>query len=118
MYTRNPKPLRERKSRKCPHPNCPVPEQPDPWELRQCTLNKPIWISIPAGGHIHLTCPVHPEGHIIYGPNITWGDPWDWSRGPYCGPKTYQGIDYEYDPSKDLTFDSTKPWGSSTGSAF
>ena len=54
--------------KRCPHPNCP--ENDKPYSFERCVLNDPIWISIPAGEHIHLTCPVHPQGHILYGPNI------------------------------------------------
>jgi hypothetical protein len=81
--------------RRCPHPDCPIPFE-DPWPKQECTLHKPIWISIPPGEHIHLDCPVHPEGHIIYGPRVYWmNDPIrpqfdfrdddDW-RDPYPQP--------------------------------
>lgn len=54
----------------CADPNCPAnnrprPQLPDP----RCICNKPIWISIPYGEHIH--CPVHPE-MILYGSSITY----------------------------------------------
>ena len=115
-----------KRSKRCPHPNCPVPERPDPRELSQCTLNKPIWIVIPPGGHIHLDCPVHPEGHIVYGPDITWCERypsptrrWDtpkwWCETNLPDPN-HQIVDYEHDPGKDLMFDSTKPFGTATGS--
>lgn len=45
----------------------------EPWERRpdlRCICNKPMMISIPAGQHIHVWCPVH--GDIkIYGPRYT-----------------------------------------------
>jgi len=71
MY-KQPKAPRQRTPR-CPHPNCPANDEPwiDPWEASQCTLNKPLFMVIPPGG-VHLSCPVHPEGHHIYGPDITW----------------------------------------------
>jgi len=67
--------------KRCPHPNCP--ENDNPWgdypDMRECTQFKPIWISIPPGEHVHISCPVHPEGHIIYGsriprPRVTWDE--------------------------------------------
>jgi hypothetical protein len=65
-------------------------------------------IVIPPEG-IHLPCPVHPEGHHIYGSGIVWcennlPDP---ANKPWC--------EYEHDPSKDLTYDSTRPCGTATG---
>lgn len=79
---------------KCPY--CPPDKQPfDPWKESQCVLNKPLWMVIPPEG-IHLACPVHPEGHHVYGTTIT-------------------GVDYQHDPSKDLTYDSTRPYGTTTG---
>lgn len=68
------KELSKRGSRKrCPHPNCPANKEPwiDPWEASQCTLNKPLWMVIPPEG-VHIPCPVHPEGHHIYGSPVTW----------------------------------------------
>jgi hypothetical protein len=63
---------------------------------------------IPPEG-IHLSCPVHPEGHHIYGSTAMWMDnPMQPStQKPWC--------EYEHDPSKDLTYDSTKPYGTATG---
>jgi hypothetical protein len=77
---------------RCPY--CP-PTAPeiDPYDGRECTLNKPLWMVIPPGG-IHLSCPVHPEGHHIYGMDIT------------C--QTSPIVEFQHDPSKDLTYDSTK----------
>ena len=84
---------------KCPF--CPPDKQPrDPWKESQCVLNKPIWMVIPPEG-IHLSCPVHPEGHHIYGTQIT------------C--QTSPIVEYQHDPSKDLTYDSTRPYGTATG---
>jgi hypothetical protein len=37
----------------------------------ECTLNKPLWIVIPPGGHIHINCPIH-GSHRINGPMVTW----------------------------------------------
>jgi hypothetical protein len=110
-----------RRTPRCPHPNCPSNQEPwtDPWEAAQCTLNKPIWMVIPPEG-VHISCPVHPEGHHIYGSPITsWEIPmWkennlpDPANTPWCESK---GLTYEHDPSKDLTYDSTKPYGTATG---
>ena len=58
--------------KRCPHPNCPENDRPYPYPHERCVLNDPIWISIPAGEHIHLTCPVHPQGHILRGSPITF----------------------------------------------
>lgn len=38
-------------------------------------MHEPIWISIPAGGHVHITCPIHAQGHILYGSNIHMEQP-------------------------------------------
>jgi hypothetical protein len=57
---------------KCPHPGCPVPDYDD--EIRKarfCVLNKPLLLYVPPGTHMHLSCPVHPEGHIIFGSSVT-----------------------------------------------
>jgi len=81
--------------KRCPHPNCPENDR-DPWidEYRECTLHKPIWISIPAGEHIHIECPVHPGGHILRGSNIRyeiqmdkddWGTPRWWKENNLPG---------------------------------
>lgn len=60
--------------KRCPHPNCPENDRPEfPYE--KCTLTEPIWISIPAGEHIHISCPVHAEGHILRGNPISWKKP-------------------------------------------
>ena len=63
--------------KRCPHPNCPENHEPygEPYDTRKCTQYQPIWISIPAGEHVHISCPVHPEGHIIYGPDISFKKP-------------------------------------------
>lgn len=93
---------------KCPF--CPPDKQPiDPWKKSQCVLNKPLWMVIPAEG-IHLHCPVHPEGHHIQGNQITCATP--------MTPDRSQIIDYQHDPSKDLTYDSTRPYGTVTGTGF
>ena len=83
------------KRQRCPF--CP-PTEPeiDPYDGRECSLNKALWMVIPAEG-IHLHCPVHPEGHHIYGNEIT------------CATPINPGIvEFQHDPSKDLTYDSTK----------
>ena len=75
--------------KRCPHPNCPENDRYPFDDLRECTQFQPIWISIPPGGHVHISCPVHPEGHIIYGPRIsykpprvTWGEDDFYKLGP------------------------------------
>jgi hypothetical protein len=124
-----------------PQKECPFckpgRKRPDPWRESQCTLNKPLWMVIPPGG-VHLSCPVHPEGHHVFGPQVTWmgpadkfpgpnlperednlPDPWDkpWDKMGYYDPSDQKfRCDYEHDPSKDLTYDSTKPYGTATGS--
>ena len=79
----------------CPH--CPPEEiefpEPEPYNPL-CICNKPMLLYIPAGQHIH--CPVHPDVKI-------------YSSSPMCG------LTYDHDPSKDLTFDSTRPFGTATG---
>ena len=73
MY-KQPKNLKQRKPR-CPHPNCPSNQEPwiDPWEESQCTLTKPLWMVIPPEG-VHISCPVHSEGHHIPGNGIMWDE--------------------------------------------
>ena len=60
--------------KRCPHPNCPENDRPE-FPFEKCTLTEPIWISIPAGEHIHISCPVHSEGHILRGNPISWKRP-------------------------------------------
>ena len=55
----------------CPHPGCPIKDY-DLWKESQCTANKPMLLYVPAGQHVHIYCPVHPEGHVIYGSSVTW----------------------------------------------
>lgn len=86
----------------CPH--CPDETvwEPDPsYDNPNCICNKPMMIYIPAGQHIH--CPVHPD-YRIFGQDIRCG------TGGGNG-----GCVYEHDSSKDLTFDSTRPFGTATG---
>lgn len=68
MYKpRAPKP---RKQKECPF--CKPGYKPaDPYRESQCTLNKPLWMVIPPGG-VHLECPVHPEGHHVFGSPTVW----------------------------------------------
>lgn len=91
-------------------PFCKPNRKPfDPYRESQCTLNKPLFMVIPPGG-VHLECPVHPEGHHVFGPQVTFmrennlPDP---ANKPWC--------EYQHDSSKDLTFDSTRPYGTATG---
>lgn len=39
----------------------------------QCTALKPIWMVIPPEG-ITIPCPVHPKGHFLKGPSVSWSD--------------------------------------------
>jgi hypothetical protein len=56
---------------RCPY--CPADsgEAFDPFKLAHCVLNKPLFMVIPPEG-VHLNCPVHPEGHHVHGPRVTW----------------------------------------------
>jgi|SRR5208283_1006458 len=106
MY-RKPKPRKIHKG-KCPFCD---PWARDPWVEAQCVLNKPLWMVIPPGG-VHLNCPVHPEGHHVFGPGIRMDnnlpDPSFKVTGkPWC--------EYDHDPSKDLTYDSAQPYGTTSG---
>jgi len=89
--------MKIRKSNPCPQcpPDAPY-EEPEPYNPA-CICNKPMLLYIPAGQHIH--CPVHPDV-VIY------------SSSPMC---MSTGLDYTHDASKDLTYDSTKPFGTMTG---
>jgi hypothetical protein len=51
---------------KCPHPGCDLPDE-EYYPVGRCVLTEPMGIAIPAGQHIHLSCPVHPPGHILRG---------------------------------------------------
>lgn len=76
-YKRGRKPSRDSK----PCPFCDPDFKPlDPWREAQCVLNKPLMMVIPPGG-VRLSCPVHPEGHHVFGSQVYMGDPapvrWD-----------------------------------------
>lgn len=66
----------------------------DPYRESQCTLNKPLWMVIPPGG-VHLECPVHPDGHHVFGSQVSFME-----SKPWC--------EYTDDPSKHLTMDSSR----------
>jgi len=34
---------------------------------------RPLSLYIPPGTHMHLGCPVHPEGHVLRGSSVTLG---------------------------------------------
>ncbi len=53
----------------CPH--CPPHRRYPRPPLLECSLRKPLWMVIPPGG-VHIPCPVHPGGHHIFGPQVTW----------------------------------------------
>src|SRR5271157_2470442 len=56
--------------RKCPF--CDPNYKPrDPFRESRCVLNQPLFMVIPPGG-VHLSCPIHPEGHHVFGPEISW----------------------------------------------
>ena len=97
----------------CPYCN-PKHPRPDPWLESQCVLRRPLLMVIPPGG-IHLSCPCHPEGHHVHGPEIMC-----------ISPTTVSGstnpiADSSYrPPDLDSTrffceYDSTKPFGTVTG---
>lgn len=52
---------------------CPHCAQPQPFSFpdSQCVLNKPLMMLIPPQG-VHLSCPVHPGGHHVFGPQVTY----------------------------------------------
>ncbi len=95
--------MKTRKQNPCPQ----CPPDSEPWEPEpynpNCICNKPLLLYIPPGQHIH--CPVHPDV-ILRGSDITCST-FDKMRTGGCT--------YTHDPSKDLTFDSTKPFGTATG---
>lgn len=47
---------------------CPKPWS-FPWHV-QCVLNTPLYMVIPPDG-VHLSCPAHPEGHHVFGNQVT-----------------------------------------------
>lgn len=105
------------KDRECPQcaPRCPwCDHSRRPWNGQRCTLNQPLMMVIPPEG-VHLDCPVHSAGHHIFGSGVSWMEkPTMWKHNydtPYVD-STYRPIDYQRDPSKDLTFDNlhSKTW--------
>jgi hypothetical protein len=96
-----------KKAKSCPYCK-PCDDCDRPWRESQCILNKPLMMVIPPGG-VHLDCPVHPEGHHIFGPPSPWMETPTWADFD----STYRPIEYDHDPSKDLMYDSTHPvWNS------
>lgn len=53
---------------KKPCPHCEHPPEPMPQGM--CVLNRNLMMVIGPQG-VHLDCPVHPEGHHIFGPQVT-----------------------------------------------
>src|SRR5208282_5424767 len=100
MYRKS-RPIKTRKE-KCPF--CDPKFVPrDPFRESQCVLNKPLWMVIPPGG-VHLSCPVHPEGHHVFGPGVTWmGD----RAEKYPRPNLPEPDDNLPDPGFKVT---GKPW--------
>lgn len=47
----------------CKHPREPI-------RPSRCVLREPLMMVIPPEG-VHLTCPEHPEGHHVYGPQVS-----------------------------------------------
>lgn len=41
-----------------------------PVNFSRCVLNRPLMISVPPEG-MHISCPAHPEGHHLYGTQVT-----------------------------------------------
>ena len=52
-------------------PNCPGCNKPYKPPIEQCSLNKPLWMVIPPEG-VHLSCPIHPQGHHVFGSRISY----------------------------------------------
>ena len=96
MYKIKPvRPITPRKE-KCPF--CDKDYKPrDPFRESRCVLNQPLMMVIPPGG-VHLSCPIHPEGHHVFGPEISWMDsPINYERNlpdPADSPRS------EYDPKR------------------
>ncbi len=91
------------RGRKCPF--CDPDFKPrDPFRESQCVLNKPLMMVIPPGG-VHLECPIHPEGHHVFGPQITWMDePIRYNREdnlPDPANKPWCEYDMLYRPNQD-----------------
>lgn len=54
----------------CGHPGCDIDDHPFP--AQDCVLSKPLMLSVPAGTHMHIDCPVHGKGaHVIRGSGAT-----------------------------------------------
>ena len=86
---------RPKKNHKKECPFCKPDRKPfDPFRESQCVLNKPLFMVIPPGG-VHLECPIHPEGHHVFGPQVTFmrennlPDPAD---KPWCESSTMTGF--------------------------
>jgi hypothetical protein len=87
-------------------PFCKPAQRPDPWRDAQCTLNKPLWMVIPPEG-VHLSCPVHPEGHHVFGSSVTWG----MQARPWCDyDSSGRPVDYDTSKNRIVEFDATRPW--------
>lgn len=107
-----------------PRNHCPYcdPNRPkfDPWRESQCVLNKPLMMVIPPGG-VHLSCPVHSDGHHIFGPSVTWMESkpeWNFTKRTCELDSTYRPIDYDSSRGRIIDFDSTRPYGTCTGDKF
>ena len=111
----HPKPRKPKN--KCPFCD-PDSKRRDPFRESQCVLNKPLFMVIPPGG-VHLDCPVHPEGHHVFGPSITWLESPRWGEEnnlpnpadkPWCEyDSTRKFIDY--DSTRQFTdYDSSRPF--------
>jgi hypothetical protein len=110
--------------RPCPHPGCPIPYR-DPWRESQCVLNKPLGLYIPPGEHIHLECPVHPQGHVLYGSPITFMDTpmkrwennlpdpdWKVTGSGNVLDSSRQFVDYDASSKRFFVdYDASKPFG-------
>lgn len=51
----------------CGHPGCQI----KPIRPSECVLLKPLLLYVPPDGHAHLSCPEHPDGHVIMGSGVT-----------------------------------------------
>ena len=54
----------------CGHPGCDIDDHPRRPVER--VLSKPLMLSVPAGTHVHIDCPVHGRGsHVVRGSGVT-----------------------------------------------
>ena len=87
--------LRKPSTKKCPF--CDPERKPfDPFRESRCVLNQPLMMVIPPGG-VHLECPVHSEGHHVFGPQVTFCE----NNLPERGSEPTCGYDMMYRPDQN-----------------